>query len=455
MVDVTLYKQVCIYIAIWATILSIISAYYSYLLFYKAYKNHTAFKTRRPNVLLVYVWSIIIVMLSHCNVSYFFFEKRVSEDFVLAHDIFITLVCTISFSMTRMWFLYYDLRKSRFEQQKLLHQQINSQIQNAPFYIRKSNIFGNTRRVFFTLLTIFVSIFILSVIALSSPQPTRFYFLTMLNFGTILFIFCGTVPLLLWIWCSRRRDRFSDVWKIGMELTLLYITYFISAQVAIFGEIRLGREDPVLLRFFHLIRVRKQDRQDDTLVTMLTLVLNHKTAFYGFLQQLVNDFSVENLTFLIELWQFKYDDENNEVIQSTNNTNLVDVTRSLDWKHLPYGECFTKSNGNRYVMAVLLYDKYFDIHSYDSVNVSGVARGKIQDAIEAIRNNDCVAHASEIVLQIENHDLGTSSPIEVVNGSKDVLAIFDVALCDIFHNLSDVLFRFRSTDAFKDVVGAN
>eukprot|EP01083_Nonionella_stella_P067562 178769_1 len=485
MVNVETYKQTAICFALLAVLLCVIIGYYSHLILHKGYKNHPVFKTRRPILLLVYLWSIAFGILSTSIASYAFFEGWTSFEFSVAHEVFVGQICVGSFSWMRMWLLYYDLRKSRFEQNKLLLQQMHSQPRgDPPFYLQNSNIFGNTMRVFLFFFSIFFAVFILTIIGLSLPRSIRVHLLLTLNFSSIFSLVFGMGAILCCIWCSRNRQKFTDIWRIRMELTLLYLTYFFAVQVAAVGEALLrsyyAEDNHLILNMFHFVRrstamtmyiliqivvpiytyhqVQAPDESTYKAHDTLTSILNDSNLFYQFLQQLVNEFNVENLSFLIELWQFKYrdvDTENDEDVLGK--ASYVDTLKSLDWKHLPLGECFVKSNGNKYVMSVLLYQKYFDLNSYDCVNLSHATKSGVQTEIEKLMSCDGNAEHVSVHMSQNEKELAQRNQVSCSSASASqdknhvvamewILTIFDVALPDVFDNLHDVLFRFRSTN---------
>eukprot|EP01083_Nonionella_stella_P176346 616702_1 len=206
-------------------------------------------------------------------------------------------------------------------------------------------------------------------------------------------------------------------------------------------------------------------------------VLRDPHGFFLFVNHAVQELNLENISCLIALYQFKKIEPLNDkkvtvsdvsIAMAMGNDNaddlssemhddvpdLVNVTSrvelptlraslsshtsakdvrfymnkvlKLPWNDLPLTDCTSNLKDSKYMQARKIYTKYFALGSIHTVNVAGVVRNHLEQALLKI-------HASD----------------------PGALEVFDVVFPNICSNLEDMMDRFRHTKGFESFMELN
>eukprot|EP01083_Nonionella_stella_P085341 236629_1 len=258
----------------------------------------------------------------------------------------------ITWGSIRLWLLYYDIKIARKSQLFLLSKHLTlsatesfsyahgdaTNAAKAPYTQQKQyksvTLKVLTAVIIFCIITLLMDI----VLGLTAISWLLFYscILLLLAFYTF-FLFklccrCGCKCRK----CNRndvssglKSSPFRDDWLLLLELIIIWIIWIIGIFGALFFFPFRGQTiHPVLISFLTMVtrvaitltmlilpykvslRLDKSNAKTIT-ISVLKNVLSTKSYFHSFVEHLVQELAIENLTVLLEIWQFKYEQEYN------------------------------------------------------------------------------------------------------------------------------------------------
>eukprot|EP01083_Nonionella_stella_P304370 1057335_1 len=239
----------------------------------------------------------------------------------------------------------------------------------------------------------------------------------------------------------------------------------------------------------------------------LKKVLSRKSTFFAFVEHLVHEFSIENLTFLVEVWQYKYEDKYNLKpvkngdktlpkqktcldIDGNENRWLDEVSKTKDepsvgsmysqsetradevwaefaaafvselpWSELPLAHPIASNLKDKWNQCGAVFVKFVGVDGSGAINIGYKARNEIyykytllkryKDGSEsktsdARTNGSVIADEDIMAMEIVGEQITNEEQFNEL-----LLSVFDSALKDILNNLVDSLHRFVQTEQFK------
>eukprot|EP01083_Nonionella_stella_P021130 58586_1 len=157
------------------------------------------------------------------------------------------------------------------------------------------------------------------------------------QFHRIITLFLYIFPVQIAVFrrcCACKKDNsalktspFRDDWSLLLELSIIWVMWMVGIFGAfVFLPLRGQPIYPVLIVYLTMItriiitltmlvipynvshRSNKKISKKIS-ISMLKKVLSTKAYFYAFVEHLVHEMAIENLTALVEIWQFKYEHE--------------------------------------------------------------------------------------------------------------------------------------------------
>ena len=240
-----------------------------------------------------------------------------------------------------------------------------------PFIFSHSDFFGNPKRIFIVFECIMLFLCLIQLF-LSSIINDNAYIIKRSVMGIIMTLMCIEIILISSLWiCSKSQNHeqliisnkndnnnkekenniyhnksFRDDFNFRLEALCMVIVYGIgilvntvnagrariaspdsqewkeltrnSAFIVLFGQ-TLGILIQTIIPYYtlrkNLKKFNKETECDNIYVVSLLDVLSHKYGFFLFIDQLVQELSFENLSFLIEVYQFKFINSQNALIK--------------------------------------------------------------------------------------------------------------------------------------------
>ena len=427
-------------------------------------RNMDIIKKRRPALVLtvsvLYMTHLIGMYISvsdiYCNSVYIFYLclyvvfRPVSsslhvlpiypENSIFKEPYFQTvysyqLLFVVYFYQLRLWFIYYDLRKANH----LISLKYQSQLKfkqykhNLPWTLRYNKTLGNI--TFMTVVTLIISF------SLATTMVILAYFgiETVFNLILPLFTLIWLIPL------SIVAAKLKDEIGIGREIRAICIFAGVFIAFYVVGSFLLPNDTlgkprncfmfflwgPLLmipfLRSLHIPslklknekflteilhiysckKVNMDAKQIDSVITeneeiKLNDILRNRNAFNAFVNHCMNEFSSENILYLIELYDLKCILIKNDII----NINNIEMDHDI-WEMIMNKTCIIKDENKKNTsvsMKVMkpkpknnildecrehllyLYDEYISSDAVSIINISNKERKKLGDATQKLND---------------------------------------------------------------------
>ena len=445
---------VCSLVAIVSGIYSTFWVYY-YML---PKRNHAVFRARRVRFLILLFIVGICQMMFRPIISFLYLESMINVSIYRVGLSLFALLGTLLFASIRVWLLWYDLNYNRLQKAKLvskhlfnrfdsnqninLNSNINTNTKDEKLEIKRlletnsnlcscctnvfvyNHFFGNGLKVSQTLGTIFIIVFLFTVVVILLLKNDNFGLRIAQLFALILLIIYLYLNTSLWLKPRKKKlspspqaemaaqaasetdgesedeskeskeskessianseynstvqleshgsdsiylqNAFKDDFNIRYEVTGTFILFIISALTLTVLNGRFGDETneslfrinvtiagclPIIqlfglflytyIPYYTITKIENSKKAgkaslkkelmniDSTVIVSennlarmsvgLLDTLSHQNGFHWFVEHLVQEFSLENLSFLVELWQFKYWDYTNNKLNKQKN----------------------------------------------------------------------------------------------------------------------------------------
>eukprot|EP01084_Bolivina_argentea_P173332 300210_1 len=488
----------------------------------KKYRNNPIYKIRSPRFWISSVLTSAIVFVLRAIITYLRINSYISQNAFSVITALIVIMMGFSFDFGRVLFLWYSLKLQRFQQDSFIQTHLCSVKQSkTPFFYRNANFFGNPRKAFSALQCLMLLLFImytLTLLVADKPETAK----DLVLFSVIL-LFIPVIILVLQLWCCNKSSvtnitkgdeiieyntTFRDDFRFRLEITLFLSMFLIilpgvgiieqkyefnsghTDANAIYGMVlwnaleSISNTLSIFIQIFVPYLTFKQNvsqfsntESKQNVSVSLFDVLSHKVGFFLFIDQLVQELSFENLSFLIEVYQLKKitadmikrkerkkkkkqkkiqnntGDKNTEskenepsehsqteefsaTFPSTSPTMISgfsDLSQKIDggnfeyfanmlcklpWLGLPLTDSIINAKDlNKMKQAENIYDKYIDQMSYYAVNVSG----NVFDSIQIRMNQLKLWKSVHVDKQIKQNKIGydmTSVAISAQNTTE-------------------------------------
>eukprot|EP01084_Bolivina_argentea_P143653 252220_1 len=514
------------------------------------------YRVRRPKFFFLFMIMLVTNGVIRITLS------LLSSINIIHHTIFTILLAISSYygsltlSFIRVWLLYYDIRSARSQRQTMLSQQLSNNtddimanetkrsFRNIKLSFRRTNsnkrrnnanrnIFGKYKPLLTITYSITTVVFIIDIM-LYLNQSIRLRQTVQFTFVIGIISVYTFILISLWNCCNLCRVKkeqlklsYRDDWNLLLELSMFWILLIFGSFVTIISGIIASDGTPIviscittllqtsnfLLTFFCpysiLKQLKKSGNNQKKKNKNLGKILSKKCYFFAFVQHLVHELSIENLTFLMAVWQFKYEEKydltnddkkdvkkaqmlkqnryrwnrkstmesfskengsvsadslpnspsisafNSSFGNSFENINILKANKFMDvlpWSDLPLSELIAMNPKDKWTQCIEIFQKFIGYESYHSVNIGYVSVEEIYSRYKA-----CCQYKKNKINSLNNNIKTENINAEITDNiiandaqfDQVMMGMFDCAIRDIMQNLNDSKDRFVLSDTFK------
>eukprot|EP01084_Bolivina_argentea_P030044 55711_1 len=433
-------------------------------------KDRIFWKIRRPQYFMFYIIITLLNDTIRCFTTLLVHLNILTPYWYSLLSVPLAYFGGITWGSIRLGLLYFDIKTARLNRIFLLSKHLtatsepfsNNTTDHKVYKLKKYQtvtIKVTVTVIIFCIITLFLDI-ALGLIAIS--KLLLYAFILVLLICYTYFIFKLSTCCNCNCKCRKQNNNksletsaFRDDWLLLLELTIIWCIWIIGIVGAFLAFPFRGHPfQPVFIAFLTMttrvfitltmmiipyklsLRLNNTDTKTITLSTLKN-ILSTKSYFFCFVQHLSQELSIENLTFLVELWQFKYEEKYNlkpnltqlskkinvsiqaaqevstsnksrnsewlrevtpiieydnddsmpsNMLTLTNNIQtystediqkLTKLLETLPWISLPLAYSISSNLKEKWKQCCQIYRKYLDENSYDSVNISYTTRSHI------------------------------------------------------------------------------
>eukprot|EP01083_Nonionella_stella_P241663 843723_1 len=505
------------------------------------YRHLSCWKVRRPSYLLFWLILSIVSDVMNNAVRLMLHLHLLNESTQYIITVFLQYYGASTFGLVRVLLLVYDLKYCRQQQHALLSRSLDSDTDAyaSPLATSKKYNSGSAKAVALRIVVIVtpfcvftIAIGLAGYIQASKMLLFLYTILVIIWFGYLLFSTschcrcCCFDPIKL----KFKSSPFRDDWSVLFELTVLWCIWIVTFVVSFMVTLRIEHFDGVvwiscimaisrcviiLWTFVVPYKTTKKithiNKYKKASFKRLKKVLSRKSTFFAFVEHLVHEFSIENLTFLVEVWQYKYEEKYNLKpgkngdktlpkqktcldIDGNENRWLDEVSKTKDepsvgsmysqsetradevwaefaaafvselpWSELPLAHSIASNLKDKWNQCGAVFVKFVGVDGSGAINIGYKARNEIYYKYTLLKRYK--ESEKEILPSLElNRVQNSNNPVEVMM-QMDIMdvdristqqqfdailsGVFDAALHDVLDNLVDSLHRFVRTEQYK------